>query len=281
MIFINLFSTHSLRISSRLPKGLCILAIAFTMSLSIAGCSQQPEDSGSIWIPEPLLDEAAETSDAGAIMARMTEFMSGHQEIAAEALVSYEVLQASGQILSFDLLQRIAYRKPDKLHWITVFDDGTQETAWFNNGSFSMLKEPAYLYGKIDVGSTVPEMVVDLEEEYGLDVPFRDVLSGQISELWLGDDVTSTRYVGEAWLDGAWTDHIALRREGVDFEIWVRKGEQPFPVKISIVLTDEEGMPRNSTRFRKWAKVLPPSVSFDFVPPEGAEQIEVVPVSQY
>ena len=111
-------------------------------------------------------------------------------------------------------------------------------------------------------------------------MPFVDILSGQMADLWVDGDVSSW-FVGEAWVDGHWTNHIALRRDGVDFEIWVRKGEQPFPVKISIVLTEEDGMPRNTTRFRKWATAVPPSVSFDFVPPEGAEQIEVVPVLQY
>lgn len=262
----------------RLPQATRLFV--FIVVVALTGCMQQSQDSESLWIPEPLLDEAAEEPDAAAIMAHMSEFMSSHQELAAEAFVTYEVLQESGQILSFDMLQRITYRKPDKLHWVVVFDDGTQESAWFNNGSFAMLKEPALVYGQIEVSSSVSEMVLELEEDYGLDVPFVDILSGQMADLWLGGDVSS-RFVGEAWVDGTWTDHIALRREGVDFEIWIRKGEQPFPVKLSIVLTEEDGMPRNTTRFRKWANVVPSSVSFDFVPPEGAEQIEVVPVLQY
>ena len=280
MIFCHHHRTRTWRPRAVLWPAKRVVVFFLCLMFTLAGCAQESQEGRSVWIPDALPAEATETPDTRAIVTRVIDFMDRQQELAAEAFVTYEVLQESGQTLTFDLLLSIAYQKPNKLRWIILFDDGTKETAWFDSGTFSMLKEPALVYGQVEVASTVPNMISELEDKYGLDVPFRDVLSGQISELWLGDDVTSMRYVGEAWVDGAWTDHVALRRDGVDFEMWVAKGEQPFPARISIVLTDEEGMPRSITRFREWKNVIPPAISFDFVPPEGAEQIEVVSVSQ-
>lgn len=54
----------------------------------------------------------------------------GHQEVAAEALATYEAVQESDQKIHFDLLQRIALRKPDKLLWVTLRDNATVDRAW-------------------------------------------------------------------------------------------------------------------------------------------------------
>jgi len=125
--------------------------------------------------------------------------------------------------------------------------------------------------------ATIQGMVDRLITEYNIDVPFPDILVGNAKDRFLSDDITSVVYIGKAWVEGHWTDHIAARKPGVDFEVWVRKGDQPFPAKISIVLTEEEGKPLYSARFRKWATAIPDSINLEFTPPEGSERIEVAP----
>ena len=85
-------------------------------------------------------------------------------------------------------------------------------------------------------------------------------------------------YVGEAWVNGRWTDHVAIRRPGVDIQIWVRQ-DDPFPAKVAIVFTEDEGMPSHTARFSKWSTTLPADPSlFQFIPSQEAERIDVVPV---
>jgi hypothetical protein len=48
---------------------------------------------------------------------------------------------------------------------------------------------------------------------------------------------------------------------------------------MAIVYTEDEGMPGYTARLSKWSSTLPADPSlFEFTLPEGAEQIEVVPV---
>jgi hypothetical protein len=243
----------------------------------LAGCEAPTPDR--TWTPPPLTDDALDTDDAREIVRRMSDFMTAQQGFVVEALVTYEVVQESGQKLHFHLLQRMALRKPDKLLWVTLRDDATVDSAWYGDGQFAMLKQPANIWGQVDVPSTIPEMVNLLADEYGMDVPFRDILASDPGELWLGDDVSSVWYVGEAWVEGAWTDHIALRKPGADFEVWVQKGATPFPMKMAIVFTEEEGLPSYVARFRSWSTSLPSDIRFEFTPPPGSERVEVVPVS--
>lgn len=256
-------------IGNRLTRVLTLLPWLF------AACS--PNDD-AVWTPPALMDDAAEDPDPRAIVRRMTEFMGGQQELMLEALVSYEAVQESGQKLHFDMLQRMALRKPNRLFWVTLYDDATADSAWFSDGEFTLLRQPANLWGQIDVPNTIPAMVRRLVDEYDLDVPFHDILAGDPAELWLGEDVSDVQYVGEAWVEGAWTEHVAIRKPGVDFELWVRKGDEPFPAKMAIVFTAEEGQPTYLARFRKWATSIPAASLPEFAPPPGSEQVELTPV---
>ena len=76
---------------------------------------------------------------------------------------------------------------------------------------------------------TIPEMVNRLSDEYDLDVPFGDILASDLADLWLGEEVTEVWWVGEAWVEGYWTDHVALRRPGADIQLWFRTDAEPFP----------------------------------------------------
>jgi len=258
----------------------------------IAGCSQTPIDqtasgqgSGTgvstdlAWTPPSLSDEGWVEPDGREVIQRHADFMKSQQEFMTEALVSYQAIQESGQKLHFNLLQRMAVRRPGHLHWMTLNDDGTTESAWFSDGQFTLLKQPANIWGQIAGPSTIPEMVTRLVDEYSLDVPFRDLLARDPEEAWIDED-TDLWWVGEAWVEGHWTDHVAVRKPGVDFEVWIRKGDEPFIAKMAIVFTEDEGQPVYVARFRNWSTTVPDAITdFTFTPPDDSEQIDVVPVT--
>jgi len=238
-----------------------------------------PETADRAWTPPALSDEDWEEPDGREVVRRAIDFMGAQTQLLTEALVSYQAVQESGQKLHFDLLQRMAVQRPDKLHWVTLNDDGSTDSAWFADGRFTLLRQPANVWGQIRVPPTIPGMVQRVSDIYDLDVPFGDILAGDLTELWLGDEVTEVWWVGEAWVEGYWTDHVALRKPGADLELWVRKGDEPFLAKMTVAFTEVDGQPVYEARFRKWAtSVADVEADFLFVPPEGSEQVEVVPV---
>jgi len=248
-------------------------------SVMLAGCGVPgvPAEDAA-WTPPALVDDGGELPEGREVIQRMVDFMNGTQDLAVEARVTYESVQQSGQKLQFEMLQRIAMRKPDQIFWVTLRDDATVGTAWYDNGRFNMVRQPANVWGEIRIPGGIATMVQELVDNYEIVVPFPDILSGDPAELWLGDDVTSITYVGEAWVNGRWTDHIAIRKPGADIQIWVQK-DDPFPAKMAIVFTDDEGLPGYVARFDKWSTELPDDPSlFQFTPPEGAERIDVVKV---
>jgi hypothetical protein len=242
----------------------------------IAGC--RTEHTEEVWTPPPLTDELAEDPDPRVVVKDLIDFMKSLREITVEALVSYEAPQEYGQNLEYDLLQRVALAPPDRMRWMTVHDDGVLDTAWIADGVFTMLKQPANIWGQIEGPPTNREMVGLLMDAYEIDVPFGELLTtSELEQLWLGDEVTELWWVGEAWVQGQWTHHIAMTRPGVEVELWVRKGSEPFPAKMSIEYTEVDGRPSYVARFRKWAAVIPDSMDFGFTLPPDATRVEIVP----
>jgi len=248
------------------------------LAVLLIGCGAPAPVKDAAWVPSALPDDTGELPEAREIVQRMVDFMQGNQELAVEARVTYESVQESGQKLQFDMLQRVAMRKPNQLFWVTLRDDATQERAWYDEGRFRMIRQPANMWAEIFLPGGIASAVQELVSSYMVVVPFPDILSGDPNALWLGDDVTSIIYVGESWIGGQWTDHVAIRKPGVDFQIWVQK-DDPFPAKMAIVYTEDDGMPSYTARFSKWSSTLPDDSSlFEFNAPPGAEKIDVVPV---
>jgi hypothetical protein len=207
-------------------------------------------------------------------------FMAGLDELAVEASVTYGVLQESGQVLHFDVLQRVALRRPDQLAWMTLEGDGTSQKGVLTDGQFTLLREPANLYGTVPAPGPIHEAVTMLMDEYGLDVPFPDLLSSDPSDRWLGEGVTEVQYVGEEWVQGSWTHHVAVRKDWVDIEFWVRHGDEPFLARMQVVFLEEDGRPSYAARFRDWRSSLAMGdATFEFTPPADAQRVGVAPVS--
>ena len=248
-----------------------------TVVAALVGCPAPGHEDSAEWTPPALTGGSEELPDAPAVVQRMADFMDGNTELAVEARVSYESVQASGQKLQFDMLQRIRLRKPDQLFWVTLRDDATVDSAWYDNGTFSMIRQPLDIWGQIRVPGAFAEAIGDLVADYGIDVPFPDILSGNPEDLWLGDDVTEIWYVGEAWVNGRWTDHVAIRKPGADIQLWIQQDE-PYPAKLAIVFVDEPGQPAYTARFGRWSNTLPADPTlFEFTPPAEAQRIDVVP----
>jgi len=254
----------------------CRLLFA-VIPLVLIGCSAAKEEE-SPWSQPALSAPSRDITDGRAIVQNHLDFMHSHSELAFEALATYGAVQENGQQIHFDMLQRVAIRRPHRIFWMIIFDDASSHTAWCSNGEFTLLKQPENIWGRVKVPPTIPEAVARISTEYRIDVPFVDILSGDPAELWLGEDVLSVYYVGPAWIEGHWTDHIAIRKPGIDIELWFRQGDEPFPKKIETIYTAEPQQPRYTARFRKWSTKVAKGSIPKFEPPTGSEKVEVVPV---
>jgi hypothetical protein len=254
-------------------RTLLVLALVLAPAGSSVAADEDP------WSPTALTGETGDIPDGREVIQRAIDFMQSQDRVGFEAVCTYEVVQENGQKLQFAMLQRVAIQRPERMHWVTLHDDASTETAWCHDGTFTMVKQPANVWGRVDVPPALSDALSRVAHEYNVPVPLVDLLSGDAAELWLGEDVEWVNYIAETWAYGQWTDHVALRKPGADVQLWFRKGDEPFPVKMVIVHTDEDGLPGFSARFREWSTRIPDGAIPKFVPPEGSRQLELVPAS--
>jgi hypothetical protein len=82
-------------------------------------------------------------------------------------------------------------------------------------------------------------------------------------------------YVGPALVGGDPCDQFAFRQEGVDWQVWIQKGDSPLPRKLVITTTDEDARPQYISVL-SWN--LAPALSekmFVFEPPADAYRITI------
>jgi hypothetical protein len=87
-------------------------------------------------------------------------------------------------------------------------------------------------------------------------------------------------YVGEAWIRGQWTHHLALRGGDFDVELWVSAEGDPVPLRMGIRWKNEKGQPTYFARFHNWN--LTPGfddTTFRTDLPDNAERVVMVPIA--
>lgn len=87
----------------------------------------------------------------------------------------------------------------------------------------------------------------------------------------------STRWVGTEKLGGEATDHVAVRGETADIQLWIASTGDPLIRRIVITYRLAEGQPQFSANLSDW-NFAPdvPDALFTFTAAEGAERIPFV-----
>jgi hypothetical protein len=109
-------------------------------------------------------------------------------------------------------------------------------------------------------------------EKYGIDIPLADLF------LWGGPkattpSITTATVIGPGSIGGVSCDHFIFRQPGLDWQVWIQKGDYPLPRKLVITSTTDEARPQHSS-ILTWN--LAPAYNdavFTFNPPASARKI--------
>ena len=125
----------------------------------------------------------------------------------------------------------------------------------------------------IEFQGTSAEAFDHLVTEYGVASPLFDLLRGDLpSEV--ASRARFARRLGTVTIDGTRCDHVAFRGDRVDFQLFVRQGEEPVPIRFVIDYHAEAGRPQFRAQLGSWdlAPDLPESF-FRFLPAIGSQRV--------
>jgi hypothetical protein len=144
----------------------------------------------------------------------------------------------------------------------------------------TLLGKALNAYVQKDLKGTIDDAIRALEQRTGLTLPAADLLlSDSYSALTSG--VISSGYYGRAFVGGVETHHLGFRTPKVDWQIWVKTGNAPLPMKYVITTKWMTGAPQYSIQMSNWNTdpVIAPG-AFSFIPPKGSIGLEVLPVDE-
>ena len=78
-------------------------------------------------------------------------------------------------------------------------------------------------------------------------------------------------------VNGQDVDHFAFTQKGLDWQIWIARGDKPLPLRVVIIGTADKARPQFEASL-SWD--VQPSFSaqdFSFTPPPGAHWIALLP----
>jgi hypothetical protein len=224
-----------------------------------------------LWAAEPAIEDKA----MKAVM-RMAELLSNAQRLSVTADIGYDVDQVWGQKLEFGATRKITVQRPNRLAVDITNRDGTTRGFRFDGKqiAFFGLEEKAYATAQRsgDIDAALAYFTRDLRMPW----PMAELFSNTFATTIRGK-VSEAYFVEEATIAGTPCDHIALRNDLVDMQMWIAKGDKPVLERLVITYKLEDGQPQFWANLHDWNFSPDTSDSlFAFVPAEGAKRIAFV-----
>ena len=221
-------------------------------------------------------DAALQDREFRARLLDMAGFISGAQAFSVTIRSGYDAIQADGQRIEFGEKRRITLQRPDRLRVEAERSDGDRGLFLFDGKVLTAFKTDDNVYAQMDRNGTVDEMLVYMVRDLRLTLPlarmFHSGFRGSLEKM-----VTSVSFVEENFLFDVPTDHLAVRSENVDLQVWIAQGERPLPRRAVITYKSKPGQPQFWAELSDWN--FSPAVteaSFSFTPPPGAEKIPLL-----
>ena len=255
------------RLLRNLWSGFTVLAVVLTLGTTPALAA----------VDAPTTTAAEQDPEAKAILMKMAEFMAKAPAFSMTLRSGYDAIQEDGQYIEFGEIRRILLQRPDRLRVETERSDGEQALTLFDGKQIAVFKPEDNVYSQIEKPGTVDDAIVYLVRDLQFTLPLAKMLHTGFVQHLEKKKITAISYVEENTLFDVVTDHLAIRSDDVDMQIWVAQGDEPLPRRVILTYVNAPGQPQFRGDFTEWSfspKVA--SDSFTFTPPADSELIPVI-----
>jgi hypothetical protein len=223
---------------------------------------------------QPAADGSAVDPDAIAALERMGGYLRSVKVFRVQARVTRDLVLDNGLLAESESRVDVLAQLPSHLRVDT--SSAEKERMFFYDGkTFTIYGKRNQYYASVPAPDTVAKLTADLADKYDIEMPLSDLF------LWGTDRVdakaiTAAVDLGPADVEETTCQQYAFRQGGVDWQVWIKLGAYPLPLKMVITTTTDEARPNYSAIY-DWD--LAPSfneATFTFDPPEGAKRIVLV-----
>jgi hypothetical protein len=227
-----------------------------------------------------VAQQAAPAVDPASIAAlkNMSAYLRTLKTFQVEAVTATDEVLEDGQLVKYSGTTNIVAQFPNKL-LADVSSDRNERQYVYDGKTFTLLARRVGYYATVPAPATVRELADVLSAKYDIEVPLSDLFLWGAPG-WTSADITSALDMGPGEVGGTTCEHYAFRQEGVDWQLWIQKGDFPLPRKLVITTMADPARPQHTAVYT-WN--LAPSVNdaaFVFTPPSGAHKIVLADISK-
>ncbi len=203
----------------------------------------------------------------------MSDFLTGQQQLRFAVEVTYDAVESDGQKIQLARNSRVLVQRPNRLRVESRGDRGWNQLNVFDGGHFLLLDRTRGVYARVATPATLDDFFEFLFEKFGVSPPVADFLLSDVHAVLTGS-ATSGAVLGPALVGGRECEHLAFSGDLLDWQIWIEKGERPWPRKFVVTYKDIDVRPQFMAVFSEWeAGATPPADAFQTTPPTGATEV--------
>ncbi|HEX6039635.1 DUF2092 domain-containing protein [Longimicrobium sp.] len=228
------------------------------------------------WQPPAPARAQVDTAAMNAL-ARMGTYLNSLTTFQVRAEITREEVLADGQKVQLASSADLVADQPRRLR-VNVSDDRQQRLLLYDGRSFTLFAPRLNFYATTAAPGSIQDLARQLEDRHGVELPLVDLFRWGTPEARVAE-ITSAMVVGPAEVGGVTCEQYAFRQAGLDWQVWIQKGEFPLPCRLVLTTLTDEARPQHATTYT-WN--LAPSfndAAFAFVPPADARQITFAEVA--
>ena len=224
--------------------------------------------------PEKAATSAVDP-DAVAAATRAGDFLRGRERYSFTAETAYEAVQDDGSKVEFGATRRYLVRRPDRVRVEVEPRSGASRLVVFDSEQLTYAVPDAKVYAQLELKQRrgIDEAIVMLREVFDMPLPIAELLQTDPREELVGS-LTGAYRVGTAKIAGAACDHLALRNDDADLQLWIEQGARPLVRRVVITYRNEPGAPSFEADLGDWNLDAKSSdEDFRYVPAKDFERI--------
>ena len=217
--------------------------------------------------------------DANKILRNMSKYLASLPKFSMNADVDTEVVTTSGQKLQVSSYAKMVIDRSGKFYFhrqgmlanVALFYDGKTLTV---HGKKKNVYTQVKLTGKLD------SAIRDVEVMLGLNAPGADLLFSDVYAV-LSQDIVNGRYMGTTTINGIKCHHLAFRKDKIDWQLWIKTGKEPLPIKYVITSKWITAAPQYVLRLSNWnTNPTVDAAQYQFKASKGATKVKSMPTNQ-
>lgn len=257
---------------------------AFVLIAILARSRPSPESvpvgsvaSHTVVSPGEVADSAAEVdSSALAALSRMGTYLRTLRAFQLKADIVTEDVRTDGLKVQILRTVNLVAKRPNRL-FADIANDRQRRLFFYDGANFTLYAPRSSYYATVAAPSTIEKLADQLETKFDIELPLVDLFRWGTPEA-NANAITAASDLGPSAINGVTCEQYAFRQEGVDWQLWMQRGDAPLPCRLVITTLTDDARPQHMATYT-WD--LAPSYddsSFVFRTPSDAHRIPLAEV---